>query len=218
MFVVHFQDVNTTSLQVSHTGYVPCPARISREDVASLAVAAALFQTPRYINEMGDSTTEQTMQEAFHYTLACRWVGQQLDPYPPQGVKADGSKDATTALRRTLSIIEKNERRKRTLERARKQTNAYLSDLNTAAGPSAAATGFRRKRQPHGLCVAIPVYVTLVLFARSLFHHLVQILPGGPTLLFQLNRWFLLGISLIMGKLGMILPFLTVGRKKYISF
>ena len=212
------QDVNTTSLQVSHTGYVPCPARISREDVASLAVAAALFQTPRYMNDdMGDRKT--TNHEAFHYTLACRWVGQQLDPFPPQGVKADGSKDATTALRRTLSIIEKNERRKRTLERTRKQTNAYLGDLKTAAGPFAVAAGPRRKRrQPYGLCVAIPVYVTLGLLARSLLRPLVQILPGGPTLLLQLNEWFLLGISLIMGKLAMVLPFLAGGRKKYISF
>jgi hypothetical protein len=178
------------------------------------------------MNDVGDSSTKTTKQEAFHYTLACRWVGQHLDPFPPQGVKADGSKDATTALRRTLSIIEKNERRKRTLERTRKQTNAYLGDMKTgalslsqAAGHSAAAAvGPRRKPQPYGLCVAIPVYVILGLFARTLLYPLFQILPGGSSILLRLNQWFLLGTSLITGKLGMVLPFLAVGRKKYISF
>jgi hypothetical protein len=212
----HSQDVNTTSLQVSHTGYVPFPARVSRDDVASLAVAAAMFQTPRYQDDVED-TIITTNQEAFHYTLACRWVGQHLDPFPPQGVMALGSKDATTALRRTLKVIEKNERRKRALERTRRETNGGPGDLGVASPQVGNLSHRKKQQQPHGVCVAVPVYIMLGLFARTILHALFEILPGGPTLLVQLNQWFLFGASLIMGKLGTILPFLA-RRKQYISF
>ena len=71
--------------------------------MASLAVAAAMFQTPNYddVNHATGSSKKDTptRKEPFHYTLACRWVGQALDPFPPQGVMADGAEDADTALR-----------------------------------------------------------------------------------------------------------------------
>jgi hypothetical protein len=204
---------------VSRTGSVPFPARVSRDDVASLAVAAALFTTPRYDDEDGKDTKRlpTTTQDAFHYTLGCRWVGQELDPFPAQGVKADGSKDAATALRRTLKIIEKNElrNRKRIRERSRNEANGGKGDL-TSASSHLAHRGQRRKRNPHGLCVAIPVYIMLGLFARTLLYPVINGFPGGANLLVQLNEWVRLGASMITGKLGTVLPS-VVRRKQYIS-
>jgi hypothetical protein len=219
--------VNTTSLQLSHTGCAPFPARVGREDVASLAIAAAMFQTPVYdIDEeegYGDVDTPTGAKEdqPFHYTLACRWVGQELDPFPAQGVKADGAEDAQTALQRTLQVIEKNEKRKRLLEsrRRRKQTLGALFDRTSATLQRRSKRLLRT--QPHGLCAAIPVYIMLGLFARTLLQPIVKVLPGGQTwvlpALAQLNEWVLVTASLVMGKLMSLLPFLA-RRKQYISF
>lgn len=171
-----------------------------------------MFETPVYED---DDSKLQTNQKAFHYTFACRWAGQQLNPFPPQGVKADGAEDATTAIQRVLKVIEKNERRKRTLLHRRKN-GGYLGDLGTAT-PRVFGLTRQRKRQPHGLCVAVPVYIMLGLFARTLLHPLVKLLPGGPAVLAQLGDWLLLGASFIMGKLSGVLPFVA-RRKQYISF
>jgi len=219
---------------VSHTGQVPYPAIISRDDVASLAVAAALFQTPSRDrddeDDVGEDITTTSMnnpQEAFHYTLGCRWVGQELDPFPAQGVKADGSPDASTALRRTLKIIEKKERRQRTLQRTKRKTihggGGYLKDLSTLSSRASYAAYSRlrknQRRQPYGICVAVPVYLLLGLLTRSLLSPVIQRIPGGSKFLIQLNEWIWVGISVLMGQLGKILPFLmNARRKEYISF
>jgi hypothetical protein len=54
------RDVKTTSLQVDPYGVVPSPARIGRQDVADLAVAAAMFDSQRTEpdNEMEAPTVE----------------------------------------------------------------------------------------------------------------------------------------------------------------
>lgn len=189
---------------------VPFPARVSREDVASLAVAAAMFQTPTYeTDDHGnhDDGNGIPNPEPFHYTLACRWAGQQLDPFPPQGVKADGAPDAVTALRRSLRLIAKNEKRKQVLQQRKGASALYQRTKQHLS---------RRKRpQPHGVFVAVPIYVMLGLFARTLLHPLVQVLPGGSTVvlpaLVQLNQWLWMTASLLIGK---FLPL----RKQYISF
>lgn len=187
-----------------------------------------MFQTPEY--DFEDETAEKK-RGPFHYTLACRWVGQELDPFPAQGVKADGAADAATALRRTLQVIEKNEKRKRALERRRQRRKTLEEGTTlydrTKTSVSDWVVGYdlaRRKRtntQPHGLCVAIPVYVMLGLFARTLLHPLIKILPGGQTwilpALAQVNELVLVAVSMILAKLAAILPFVA-RRKQYILF
>jgi hypothetical protein len=233
---IHQKDDNTTSLQLSHTGTVPFPARVGREDVASLAIAAAMFQPPKYDNDDGgdddvDTTDVEKLKEPpLHYTLACRWVGKELDPFPAQGVKADGAEDADTALQRTLRVIEKNEKRKRLLEsrRRRKRTEGSLYDQTSATLFNWNLQRKRLRTQPHGLCAAVPVYIMLGLFARTLLQPLLKVLqpllkvmPGGQTwvlpALAQLNEWILVAASLVLGKVVSLLPFLA-GRKQYILF
>lgn len=190
-----------------------------------------MFQTPTY-DEHLDPTADHSQQrvpvvakEPFHYTLACRWVGQALDPYPAQGVKADGAEDAHTALRRTLGVIAKNEKRKRILASRRRRHQATKGSLYDRTSATLYNWGdVRRKKlrtQPHGVCVAIPVYIMLGLFTRTLLQPLLQILPGGQRwvlpALAQLNEWILVTASLFMGKLLSALPFLA-RRKQYISF
>lgn len=225
----NFQDVDTTALQVCHTGRVPAPARVGRDDVASLAVATAMFQTPE------DTENDEHCQEPLHYTLACRWVGQALDPYPAQGVKADGAADAETALRRTLQVMKKHQQRKQALEERRLQlqkgtwydrTKFSISrwlkrDFHDNNNNKNITKRRRTRTQPHGVCVAISIYVMLSLFARTMLHHLIKVVPGGQTwilpALAQVNQWAVVSVSLLLGKFMAILPVLAK-RKHYILF
>ena len=210
------QDVNTTSLQVSHTGRVPYPAVVGRDDVAALAVAAVMFCAQ---NDDGDSDEELEGQEEspFHYKLACRWVGQELAPFPPQGRSNDGAADAEMALRATLRTIRKNERRQRVLEQRRETRPDNGSSL--LDGVLIRRNSPRLK--PHGVCVAVTVYMMLGLFARALLEALVPMLPGGQTvllpILMQMKRWTWVTASSILGTMVSYLPFLA-RRKQYIMF
>jgi hypothetical protein len=72
----------TTNLQVDTSGYMPPPGRVSRSDVAALAVAAC---DPTLL-PFGES-----------YTLAVRAVGEDIKP-KPQGAKEDGCATAIECL------------------------------------------------------------------------------------------------------------------------
>lgn len=130
-------------MQVDPTGQVETPAVVSREDVASLAVASALFKSPREVeaanarvmdaatnsnddNSMptsestslssgGGSSIQQQRHQPFHCNLAVRWVGNDMDPYPAQGSKRDGFPTAQVALERALKVIKSSEKKERTL-------------------------------------------------------------------------------------------------------
>jgi hypothetical protein len=77
------RNVTTTNLQVDPSGKLPFPSRVGRSDVAALAVAAT---------ESGILPADKS------YTLACRWVGEDIKP-KPQGVKEDGWPTAAKCLR-----------------------------------------------------------------------------------------------------------------------
>jgi hypothetical protein len=77
------RNTTTTNLQVDASGRLPFPARVGRSDVAALAIAAT---------EPGILTADKS------YTLACRWVGEDIQP-KPQGVKEDGFATAAECLR-----------------------------------------------------------------------------------------------------------------------
>jgi hypothetical protein len=68
---------------VDASGKLPFPARVGRSDVAALAIAAT---------EPGILHADKS------YTLACRWVGEDIQP-KPQGVKEDGFATAVDCLR-----------------------------------------------------------------------------------------------------------------------
>ena len=144
---------------------------------------------------------------------------------------ADGAEDADTALRRTLKVIQKNEKRKLVLK-ARRQgkhsmgaslsdrtSSPFLYDWRNRQGTK--KKQLVRKIQPHGLCTAVPIYIMLGLFARTLFYPLLKIIPGGNTwvlpALVQLNKWMLVFASVLTGKLLSALPILT-RQKQYILF
>jgi hypothetical protein len=165
----------------------------------------------------------------FHYTLACRWVGQDMDPYPAQGLKADGLADAETALKRTLTTIRKAEQRSRQrregLRQKDTQSPSYAPDLIARMADQLKRQ--RKKLSPHGICVALPVYLFLGLFAKTLMTALLQVVPGGKTwvlpALYRLNELALVGLSFLVRKAimalqaMMALPWLP-RRKQHISF
>ena len=114
------------------------PARVGREDVASLLSAAVL--APWLTAE------NQTSHASIHTTLAVRWSGNAsaLAPYPAQGKKTNGCRTAKKSLQKAI--------RKR-------QKRGQVSIVETRA---------LRRFKPYGLCVAVPLYLTMALLMRNL--------------------------------------------------
>jgi hypothetical protein len=194
---------------------VPSPARVGREDVADLAVAAATFES---------NNSETGTREPFHYTLGVRWVGEEMAPFPPQGRKNDGLPDAGLALKRALNTIYKSEerskRRKQLVAQKSKRKNNVQADLILRLANQLVQ---RRKSrlQPHGICVAVPVYFFLALFVKTMIYPLVQYLPGGQSLMVpavrRLNEWMIAMFTFLMQCAIQYLPPLA-RRKLYIPF
>eukprot|EP00536_Pseudo-nitzschia_multiseries_P009498 jgi/Psemu1/200814/e_gw1.265.56.1 len=220
------RDVNTTSVQVSSTGRVPSPALVGREDVAALAVAAATFVTQNRTN--GDHPSDKDSgfrpPEAFHYTFGCRWVGETLDSYPPQGRKRDGHPNPFIAFRRALRTIRSREREK---EREKRIDNNF--DRNKKAPPSVSSADRvvrmaekldkrrqkRRRPKPYGICVAVPTYFVLALVGKVVLVSLLQCIPGGKEWalpwLDRARNWMVLGLASMWHRLLVLLP--LIGRR-----
>lgn len=173
------RDVNTTSLQVGVDGSVPGPARVGRDDVAALAVAAALFDSQRTTSEDDKSDSDP----AFHYTLAARWAGQNLDPYPAQGVMSDGLPTAQLCLQSALRTIGRQEKRERRHQKKKEQ--AYPESILRFAR---SLPTVNRKSKPYGICVAIPVYLMLSMMAKSFFLAALPYVPGRSWMIPMMNR------------------------------
>lgn len=205
------RDSTTTHLQVDPSGEVGTPAVVSREDVASLAVASALFKSPREreaVNDFtiaaarGDSSSSseaaggggsQTQQhQPFHCRLAVRWVGKDMLPFPPQGSKSDGSPNARVALQRALKTIKQNEKKQRQLK-TRQQRQREASPAYMALRESYPETVLRlvenfqlqraskTRLKPYGIATAIPVYFLLAIVMRSLGMMVWKVLRNTPT-------------------------------------
>lgn len=176
----------TTALQVNHTGALPKgPSIVGREDVASLAVAAALFKS-EVLTEEKSSLREETIWKdsanknvphhqtnPFHHTLAVRWVSENMAPYPSQGCKGDGLATAALCLKEALKSL----RRRRREIGAQPTTNSN-------------AVMIRKRRplrgvKPYGFCVALPVYLFLFLFSKSLLTAAAGVNFPGRTWLCQ---------------------------------
>mmetsp|Transcript_16979 Transcript_16979/g.41381 ORF Transcript_16979/g.41381 Transcript_16979/m.41381 type:complete len:571 (-) Transcript_16979:95-1807(-) len=208
------RDVNTTTLQVSASGVVPNPARVGREDVAALAVAAASFSNER---------NETALEGPFHYTLGVRWVGEDMAPYPSQGRKHDGLPDARLALKRTIETISKaKERTRRRKQLVAQKQSPPRQRANDIIERIRSQQSKRLGRiQPHGICVAVPTYFFVMLAAKTVLYPMVQVLPGGRTVLLPgLRRLNQTVISAIWGFLLAIMRNLLplARRRRYISF
>ena len=179
------------------------------------------------------------MNGPFHYTLACRWVGEELDPYPNQGKKSDGKIDAQTSLQTALKQIRREEKRSRKLRRQRRKDRPknnnnqglqllgdYYNDDEVEDTPEVLlrlaqqklALRYRQRPKPHGLCVAIPTYIFLCLSLKTLIWPLLHVIPGGSTwilpMIHNLNERFVMLLSLWMGRLARIIPPWIIRRPK----
>ena len=169
------RNVTTTSLQIDPTGSLPAPSRVGREDVASLAVASALFTD----NESATTSSlpqgkqpEQSREPSFHYTMAVRWAGDELDPYPAQGRKGDGLRDANACVQSALNTLREADERKK----ARRKTSRLPQRLS------------QRSIKPHALCAALPAYLLLFLFSRTIAQALFPYIPGKSLVLPVVSR------------------------------
>jgi hypothetical protein len=187
------RDITTTTLQVASCGSVPCPARVGREDVAALAVAAALFDSTaeKYGKDSAvrrNNSSVVAAQKPFHYTFACRWASEEMDPYPPQGQMADGHAIAHDALQAALRAVRKQSgRRYRRRRRSPPTTSASgVSDTPQDSDIVAHTSKTRaRSLKPYGIFVAVPVYVMMWWIVRSVHCSILSSLfPGMGT-----SRW-----------------------------
>ena len=206
---------------------------MGREDVASLAVAATMFTT----TTDGKKKTQPSQlkhDEPFHYTLACRWVGEGLEPYPAQGRKGEGKSDAQTALHDTLKKLRReekhssNQRRRKELSQKSKQLlggDEVVDEIDSPgvllrlARQKLAQRCQRKRPKPHGLCVAIPTYFFLFLCLKTLIIPLLHVIPGGKTwgvpIIQNLNEKFNWIMGLLIGQLRRIgVPHWILSRPK----
>lgn len=209
------RDVNTTSLQVNIDGKVPSPARVGREDVAALVVAAAMF----------DAQDRDENDRPFHYTLACRWAGRQMDPYPPQGCMSQGLPDAQSAMQTALRNIRRREKRQRRWMQRRKQQESSLE--NQVMQFARSLPTLRRRVKPYGLCVAVPVYMILTMMAKTLMQTILMSIPGSQKWLTPIaaRASSLVGVwgAYLLSRVGAVVRSVPVipwrrAAQKYISF
>lgn len=114
------------------------PARISREDVAALLSASVLAP---WLSKVVDNQAAEA-SSSVHYTLACRWSGdaRAMAPYPAQGEKTNGCRTAVKSLQKAV----------------RKRQNQSMA-VTRAPRP-----------KPYGVCVVVPLYLTMALLFRNL--------------------------------------------------
>ena len=103
------RNINHTSLQLCVDGKVPSPSLVGREDVADIAVVAALSKTSG-----NNTTTDGVSMErspAHHYNWALRWTGQHLSP--PQGLRPDGLSTAALCFVKAMKQQKKLDKDRR---------------------------------------------------------------------------------------------------------
>ena len=105
---------------------------------------------------------ENQTTASVHYTLAVRWSGDAyaMAPYPGQGKKTHGCRSSAKSLQKAVRKLQRG-----------------MVPTATSRMPS--------KLKPYGVCVAIPLYLTLALVLRNLGTGLLLAtsadkLSGGP--------------------------------------
>jgi len=151
------RNTNHTSLQLCIYGKVESPSVVGREDVADLAVVAALTKT----------SGNETELPSHHYKWGLRWTGQHISP--PQGLRPDGL--ATAALCYVKAIKEQSKRDKHKRIEDNK-LRSYIGGQELLR-----LKQWRRRLQPYtrSTAVSIPVYTFIgilgwYLFGQSIIH------------------------------------------------
>mmetsp|Transcript_17424 Transcript_17424/g.37625 ORF Transcript_17424/g.37625 Transcript_17424/m.37625 type:complete len:706 (-) Transcript_17424:31-2148(-) len=169
------RNANHTSLQLCIDGTVESPSLVGREDVADLAVVAALTKTSlnntlrglddddAVNNETETKITPQKQSSAHHYTWALRWTGQHLSP--PQGLRPDGLSSAALCFVKALKEQTKVDRLKRLKEN--KLKSYYGGKELFRLKQWMRRGGLKLYRQ--SLAISIPVYATIGLLSWYLF-------------------------------------------------
>jgi hypothetical protein len=192
---------------VDSSGKVPFPARVGREDVAELAIAASMFQAANIT--LSKLETSQ-VSGPLHLKIGVRWAGEELDPYPCQGSKRDGLADAHQCMIKVLKEHPGNVKRKR--------RRALKSAANIPESILRYATFRRRSLKPYGVFVAVPVYFFLGLFVKNM----CRCVPGYERVTPAIARVRDTVGATILARLPPITPWirrmLKKGRKSYISF
>ena len=185
------RNATTTSLQVCSSGELPYPAIVSREDVAGLAVAAALTgrdggthgnlkDDRHYETDVAGKAVKKRKRrrkdanepasggrrKAVHYTWAVRWAGAHLE----QGKKGDGLPDGQSCADHLFRLERKRAaRRKRSEDDFLRESDALDRLLARVSKPLR-----KRRLKPYGVCVAVPVYLVLT----GIFLSALRNVPG----------------------------------------
>lgn len=163
------RNANQTSLQLRIDGKVPSPSLVGRDDLADLAVVAALTSTPSTLDNAnrndfmisGGAKLSQN-QYANHFTWAIRWTGQYLSP--PQGLRPDGLSNAALCFAdavqgELIHGVRQSGNRKRIMSYVGGREIIRLYSWT------------RRLMKPYvqSLAISIPVYTVLGVFIWLLF-------------------------------------------------
>jgi hypothetical protein len=198
------RNATTTSLQVDPSGRVPFPARIGREDVAALAVAAALFQSERGSNDTHSD-------RPFHYTLGCRWASECMEPYPAQGKKIHGFASASLGIQSAVNKLKQKEKRQR------KKKDLARDVRHSSLAPISYTRKIPRPAKPYGICVAIPVYLLLSMMAKSLFMVALPYIPGLRPLMSYIGNVIQVLAAFTLGQLSQSLSMLPKTLPKWMA-
>jgi len=188
------RNTNTTHIQIDASGVLPYPAYVSKEDVAAVAVAAALTRRDgftaaakedRYYEESvgGKNVKKRRRKDAYEsrgaaigkekatsYTWAVRWCGQDLEG---QGRKSDGLPDAQSCVDRMLRLESK-------VEVKRKKAGSVRGEDNVQRVLTKMTKPLKRRRlKPYGVAVAIPVYAVMA----AIFFSALRNVPGKEIVL-----------------------------------
>lgn len=149
------QDPDITNVQVCESGKLPYPAIVGREDVAALAVAAALFDdtSTKALNIKHNETNAIT---PFHITLGVRWCGALDPPFSyEQGRQSSGHATSHEGL---LHIL-------------KKKGNATASDNFLPYRKPNVRRWWQRRRQlkPYVVFTALPLAAMWVWLFSSCF-------------------------------------------------
>lgn len=167
------QNTNHTSLQLSTDGKVATPCLVGRDDVADIAVVAALTTTsnPKLFFGNDTDTTDNsedeggtdnaTIQATSHYTWALRWTGQHLSP--PQGLRPDGLSTAALCFVKAIKAEIASTRQKRVESRRQERMKQYHGGNELVRIQNWLKR--RLNSKPHALSAALAVYMTLSLIS-----------------------------------------------------
>lgn len=194
------RNTNTTYIQMDPSGVLAYPAYVSKEDVAAVAVAAALTRRDgftaaakedRYYEESvgGKNVKKRRRKDAYEsrgvatgeeraasYTWAIRWCGEDLEG---QGRKSDGLPDAQSCVDRMLQLEKKVEAKRKKADSVR-DGDSVQRVLSKMTKPLK-----RRRLKPYGIAVAVPVYAVMA----AIFFSALRNVPGKEIVLKYVVKW-----------------------------